>query len=75
MEPDNGSRGGHTVVCVAAPFSALQLGGANNEPVSGFFRISSQPVDLHNESVEPVGFVSAEVGDAAEFGGGVGAGS
>ena len=64
--PEDGAGGGHAVVRVAVHDAAVQRGRADDESVGGFFGVAAEAVDFGDEGGEPVRFVAAEVGDAAQ---------
>ncbi len=65
-QAEDGAGRGHAVVGVAVDDAAVQRGGPDDEAVGGLLRVAAEPVDLRHEGGEPVRFVPAEVGDAAE---------
>ena len=68
-QAEDGTRGGHPVVRVAAHDAGMELCGPDDQSVGCLLGVPAEPVDFGDQRREPVRLVPAQVGDAAEPGG------
>ena len=66
-EADDRARGGHPVISVGLPDSTVHLLRGDDQAVVGFLALPADAVDLCAQRGEPVGFVAAQVCDAAQL--------